>query len=219
MERNDEPISALADDELDGRGAEFLIRRISTDPALELRWQRIHLLRACLQREFTAPVALVERVSAAIEGEPLPKGTGTWAAGLARAGFGGAIAAGVALVAVIGLGNRLEPESAAPESDVPGFVSQTNALDRQFNPTAVPAGFGAERASPGAAGPAGASQRQINRYMIRHSQLAGDSGFISFTPVLTAPSWTETAVVAPPSEASVAPETPDEATGTESRQR
>jgi len=202
MQRSDEPISALADGELDTRGAEFLIRRIGRDGELNRRWQRIHLVRACLQREFSAPVSLVARVAAAIDSEPAPKGAGFGPSSLLRVGAGGAIAAGVALVAVIGLGNRVETGPASVDEEAPGFVSQSTALDRQFSPTPVPAGLGAGRQATAtrAGGTGAASQRQINRYMLRHSQLAGESGFVSFTPVLTAPSTVQVSAEPPDEE-------------------
>ncbi|MFO7763399.1 MAG: hypothetical protein R6V61_06685 [Wenzhouxiangellaceae bacterium] len=107
-----------------------------------------------------------------------------------RFGIGGAIAAGVALVAVTGLDYRMgqEANSGAQLDDQPGFVSQSTALDRQFNAEAVPAGFGARSydESDREAGISG-SQQRINRYMIRHSQAAGSTGFNSLAPVLTAP--------------------------------
>ncbi len=192
MDRSNESLSALTDDELDGKGADFLIRRVSSDRDLSERWQRVHLIRACLQREFTGPASLVGKVAAAIEAEPAPQRVGAWSSGLLRVGFGGAIAASVALVAVIGLGNRVDPGGLSEDAAQPGFVSQSTALDRQFSPTAVPAGLGSNTARGGTPATSAAAQRQINRYMIRHSQLAGEGGFISFTPVLTAPTSVQT---------------------------
>ena len=186
--RAGETISALVDGELDPRGSEFLIRRIAEDAGMNRRWQRFHLLRACLQREFTGPVSLVERVRSAVDGEAAPESPRRSAGWMLRAGLGGAVAASVALVAVVALDTRLGSEGlddvASDDSSV--FVSQTTALDRQFNPSAVPAGFGGARSGDSAS--ARPSSQRINRYMIRHSQAAGSNGFIALTPVLTAPS-------------------------------
>lgn len=188
VDRNNEHISALVDGELDPKGAAFLVRRLSDDPHMHRQWQRFHLVRACLQREFSGPVSLVGRVQAALQDEAAPERTGRFAS-LMRMGVGGAVAASVAMVAVLGLANRMESEnSGGPESlQAPGFVSQSTALDRQFNAPLVPAGLGTNETSAGAAGPSSATQQRINRYMIRHSQAAGGNGFISYTPVLAAP--------------------------------
>jgi sigma-E factor negative regulatory protein RseA len=196
MDRSKESLSALTDGEIDGKGADFLIRRVSSDPELNGQWQRFHLFRACMHREFTASVSLVDKVAAALESEPSPRREGGWPSGLLRIGVGGAIAASVALVAVIGLGNRVDRSPIEDETSAPGFVSQTTALDRQFSPTAVPTSLGSNAERGGLDG-AAATRRQINRYMIRHGQLAGESGFISFTPVLTAPIQVESESAAP----------------------
>lgn len=187
MDSGKESLSALTDGELDGKGAEFLIRRIGSDAELNGQWQRFHLFRACMHREFIAPASLVHRVASALESEPLPERRRGWFPGMLRVGVGGAVAASVALVAVIGLGNRVDPGPDADDVSESGFVSQTTALDRQFSPTAVPTSMGASRTQAGLQGDSAAARRQINRYLIRHSQLAGEGGFISFTPVLTAP--------------------------------
>ena len=188
VDRNNEPISALVDGELDPKGAAFLIRRLSDDPHMHDQWQRFHLVRACLQREFSGPVSLVGRVQAALEGEAAPE-RGSRFASLMRMGVGGAVAASVAVVAVLGLANRMESENAGgPEAiQAPGFVSQSTALDRQFNAPLVPAGLGTNENSAAATGATSGTQQRINRYMIRHSQAAGGNGFISYTPVLAAP--------------------------------
>ena len=198
--RASETISALVDGELDPRGSEFLIRRIAEDSGMSRQWQRFHLLRACLQREFTGSVSLVERVRSAIDDEATHDSPRRPVGRMFRAGIGGAVAAGVALVAVVAQDNRVGSERLedATSAEAPGFVSQTTALDRQFNPAAVPAGFGGARSGDTSGAAARPSQQRINRYMIRHSQAAGNNGFIALTPVLTAPSTVR--VVRPPSD-------------------
>jgi len=188
VDRNNEPISALVDGELDPKGAAFLVRRLSEDPHMHRQWQRFHLVRACLQREFSGPVSLVDRVQASLQDEAAPERRGRFPS-LMRMGLGGAVAASVAMVAVLGLANRIDTEnSAVLEPDQgPGFVSQSTPLDRQFNAPLVPAGLGANENSASPGGTTSATQQRINRYMIRHSQAAGSNGFISYTPVLTAP--------------------------------
>lgn len=190
-DRDAEPVSALVDGELDARGAAFLIRRVGRDDGLRRRWQRFHLVRACLQREFNGPVALVARVHDAVEREHAPAASSPLRGRLLRLGGGGAVAAAVALVAIAGLGNRVEQQAPGPAAeDGSVFVSETTALDRQFSLQAVPAGFGgaADAADRAEQRRTQLARERINRYVIRHSQIAGSNGFISFTPVLTAPS-------------------------------
>lgn len=188
VDRNNEPISALVDGELDPKGAAFLIRRLSDDDQMHRHWQRLHMVRACLQREFSGPVSLVDRVQSAIRSEAAPEAAGRVSSWM-QMGIGGAVAASVAMVAVLGLANRIDTEnSAAQLEQAPGFVSQSTPMDRQFNAPLVPAGFGSNADPDSRAGVSSATQQRINRYMIRHSQAAGSNGFISLTPVLTAPS-------------------------------
>ncbi|HKL52412.1 MAG TPA: sigma-E factor negative regulatory protein [Wenzhouxiangellaceae bacterium] len=202
VDRNNEPISALVDGELDQKGADFLIRRLSDDPHMHHQWQRFHLVRACLQREFSGPVSLVGRVQAALQEEAAPERAGRFTS-LMRMGVGGAIAASVAMVAVLGLANRIDSEnSGVPEPvQTPGFVSQSTALDRQFNAPLVPAGLGTNENSAGATRTTSATQQRINRYMIRHSQAVGGNGFISYTPVLAEPANVQTLADEPADEA------------------
>lgn len=189
LDRNNEPISALVDGELDPKGADFLIRRLVDDEQMHQHWQRFHMVRACLQREFAGPVSLVDRIRTELENEVTPESTGRISS-LMRLGFGGAIAASVALVAVMGLANRMGTEEApgAQQDERPGFVSQSTALDRQFNAQAIPAGFGGNRDTGSADSNELRGQQRSNRYMIRHSQATGSNGFNSLTPILAAPS-------------------------------
>jgi len=187
---NREPVYALVDGELDTTGAQFLLRRLAEDEGMQEHWQRCHLVRACLQHEFEQPVSLVSRVRAALESEVSPESRNRMSS-LRRVGLGGAIAASVALVAVAGLEYRLGVEGSGSPSlrgDSPGFVSQSTALDRQFSAEAVPTGFGlaADEQAP-ARGRPNDSRQRINRYMIRHSQASGSTGFNSLTSVLAAP--------------------------------
>lgn len=188
VERNNEPISALVDGELDPKAATFLVRRLSADRHMHHQWQRFHMVRACLQREFSGPVSLVDRVQAALQDEGAPERASRFSS-LVRLGVGGAVAASVAMVAILGLANRIDSGNPVnPDAaQAPGFVSQSTALDRQFNAQLVPAGFGSNTSAASGDGTASPTQQRINRYMIRHSQAAGSNGFISLTPVLAAP--------------------------------
>lgn len=208
-----ESLSALCDGELGSDEARFLLRRLGQDSELRVQWYRVHRVRACIQREYPGPVSLVEAVRLRLENEPLPVAEETrWRPWL-RVGLGGAIAASVAMVAVVGLVNRIDPVDPGISSaeTAPAFVGQTTALDRQFSRRVEPAGFGG--AGRDVAASQLSEQQRINRIMIRHSQVAGGNGFISFTPVLAAPASVDieptaaTAVSPVPSDPLAQPET------------
>ena len=182
-----ESLSAFCDGELAADEARFLLRRLAQDSELQVRWRRVHQVRACIQREYSGPVSLVDAVRLRLEDEPLPGRVEGRLRPWLRLGFGGAIAASVALVAVVGLVNRVDPDMGSEAA--PAFVGQTTALDRQFSRRVEPAGFGG--AGREVAARQLSEQQRINRIMIRHSQVAGSNGFISFTPVLAAPAMVE----------------------------
>lgn len=181
LERNNEHLSALIDGELDRRESAFLLRRLTTDASMQDDWTRYHLTRACIHNEFPGRIDLVSRVRAAIADERIDPVSRM--SPMARFGVGGALAAGIAMVAVVGLDNRIAPGPEAVE-EAPAFVSQSSALDRQFSRQAVPAGFIELPSSP-AATPADDPRERISRYIIRHGQASGGSNFVSFTPILT----------------------------------
>lgn len=184
LERNNEHLSALVDGELDRRESVFLLRRLSSDQAMQDDWSRYHLIRACMQREFSGRVDLVARVREAVADErtdPVSR-----MSPLTRFGIGGAMAASVALMAVVGLNSRLAPGPGEVETP-DAFVSQSSALDRQFSRQAVPVGL-SELSASSAADNAENSRERISRYIIRHGQAAGGSTFATFTPILTSES-------------------------------
>ncbi|MDT8437750.1 MAG: RseA family anti-sigma factor [Wenzhouxiangellaceae bacterium] len=190
----DDPLSMLADGELDAREAGFVLRRLAGDSAARARWQRLHLMRASLRGELSGPaVSLVERVATALEDESahVDGADSAAAGGWRRYALGGALAASVAVMAVVGLGERVGREAAVPS---PGFVSQSTALDRQFSARATPVSLSDIPSPQRIAPPVPAresrlqSRQRIDQYVIRHGQLAGGQGLTGLTPVLTLPS-------------------------------
>ncbi|MDX1625699.1 MAG: sigma-E factor negative regulatory protein [Wenzhouxiangellaceae bacterium] len=183
-----ERMSALADGELDRESTDFLLRRTAGDDGLRRRWDRIHMVRACLQREYPGRVDLVGAVRDAVASEAMEAAPGRGRLpALARYGLGGAMAAGVAALAVIGLGHRVDSVPEPASEPVAGFVSQTTALDRQFSREAVPAGFVAGRDLRPAQSQTPEYRQRLDRYLIQHGQATSASGFVSFTPILTMP--------------------------------
>lgn len=185
----EDPLDLLADGELDAKEAGFVMRRLLSDDAARNRWERLHLVRASLRGERVGCDSLVQRVHDALDQEPSHKsGPAALGQSWSRYALGGALAASVAVMAVVGLGDRMQ--HVGPSAS-PGFVSQTTALDRQFSASAVPVSFSAIP-SPQRIVSAPDEQRlqtrqRIDRYMIRHGQLAGLQGLTALTPVLSAP--------------------------------
>lgn len=187
-DKSAEHLSCLIDDELDARGSRFLIRRLAGDRSLQATWWRYHLMRACLHREAAVAVDLSSRVAAALDTEAnlefAPNPASRWFKPLA----GGAIAAAVAVVAVVGV-MRQQPQFEPPAATDPitaesGFTSQPSALDRQFTQPAVPVGY----SEPRSVAQSDSDRIRINTYVLRHNQVAGgagNTGFISYVPIVT----------------------------------
>jgi len=174
-ESSREHLSCLVDGELDRKGRKFLLRRLAGDAELKSRWNRMHVLRACLHREGLAGADLVARVAAAIDGEPAHQSSpmARWARPLA----GSAIAASVALMAIVGINATLYQQGpGTADSDEPGFVSRPTSLDKPFTQPAVPVGYSENRR---------AERQRISGYVLRHHQATGGAGFVSYVPIVT----------------------------------
>lgn len=196
---NREHLSALMDGEMDRRGARFFIRRLSRDTRLGATWRRYHLVRSCLNRQVPVREDLTARVARAIEDEAPP--VGPLRSRLLRPVAGGAIAATVAVMAIVGLNSDLmergsgEPTSGVAEADATaepeqssGFVSESSGLDQPFTRQASPVGFTASSASEGGRGSASLDRNRLNSYVLRHNQVSGTSrstGFVSYVPIVS----------------------------------
>ena len=174
-ETNREHLSCLMDGELESSARNFLVRRLASDQELSGRWRRYHLIRACLQREFTAGVDLGSRVSAALASEPELASVSAASRWLRPLG-GAAIAASVAVAALVAINTSLlEREEPQLLADQPGFVSQPTALDLPFTQPLVPVSFSETTA---------ADRQRISTYVLRHNQAAGGTGFVSYVPIV-----------------------------------
>ena len=174
-EGNREKISCLVDGELERSGCDFLVRRMASDEELTRHWRSYHVIRACMQREFNGHLGLAERVAACIDQEAPLGASGpsrSWLKPLA----GAAIAASVAVVALIGMNaSVMEQNQTQRLVSEPGFVSQSNPLDRPFNQPLVPVSLSE---------PSPADRQRINSYLLRHTQAAGGAGFTSYVPIV-----------------------------------
>lgn len=172
-ESSREHLSSLIDGEMDRKGRKFLVRRLAGDAELRGVWNRMHTVRACLHQERLAAADLVSRVARQIEAEPAPRPA--MAARWLRPVAGGAIAASVALMAIVGINSSMMEQGAGPE-DEPGFVSQSTSLDKPFTREATPVGYSEDRR---------AQRQRISGYVLRHNQAAGSTGFVSYVPIVT----------------------------------
>jgi len=177
-ESNREHLSCLMDGELDRSAQQFLLRRMAEDSEMTEAWRRFHTLRACMHGESLATGNLAERVAAAISDEPVAM-PGSRMAAWFKPIAGGAIAASVALVAIVGINSSMLDRQ-ADSSDQPGFVSQSTSLDEPFTrstvPSTVPVSF-SETST--------AERQRINGHVLRHHQASGGAGFISYVPIVT----------------------------------
>lgn len=172
-----EHLSCLMDGELSSDAGRFVARRMGGDEALCDTWQRYHLIRDCLRRPGEALV--LTQLSVDLEAAaPPPAATGSGRRpgmpGWLRPLAGGAIAASVAAAAVLVAINLQVPvEGPAGES----FASP-NTIRFNEPPISQAASF-----NPASA----ASQRSLNRYLMRHNQASGamgQKGFLPYIPVV-----------------------------------
>jgi sigma-E factor negative regulatory protein RseA len=171
-----EHLSALMDGEMTRETGLFLARRLGSDAEYRDAWARYHLIRDCIQRPGSNPVAsrFCEELTARLEGEGSARRRGAprWL----RPVSGAAIAASVALVAIMVTGP-------GPSTDVPAGAE---APARFTSPNVISAAPASE--------PVSYSSQRLNSYLLRHNQVAGAAarqGFVTYVPVLAAPSGAE----------------------------
>jgi sigma-E factor negative regulatory protein RseA len=188
-------LSALFDNELPPSEAELVIRRVLKDPALRARWSRYALIGACVRSEpirlsaIQPDVAERVRQRLAIESDAPPladhaivryPGERRGWSQFGRGALGGAIAAGVATVALI-LVRSLGQQAAGPAmqmADVPvpaAPVSQPQAV--LARPAAAPAFMAAvDTPPPSYTTPVDNSTQRISgplaTYVVAHSAAA-----------------------------------------------
>lgn len=180
-----EHLSQLMDGEISGDTGRFLLRRLENNLELRGTWARYHMIRDCLRHQESAFATgdLCSRVRMALAGEAASTTQATGGILPARwlrpaAGF--AIAASVALMAVVAVAPNLQigddpasPQLASPATQPfssPNILSR-GRVSRQVN-------------FAGASQPAA---RRMNSYLLRHYQVAGESGgsgFVAFMPIV-----------------------------------
>jgi sigma-E factor negative regulatory protein RseA len=177
-----EQLSALADGELRADEARFLLRRIESDPELAARWQRYHVVRACLRRESVvlADGGFAAAVAARVGQQVAPAAQRPWL----RAALGGAIAAGVAVVALMATAPPVQGPDGMP------ILSEVAPLRTDDLAARLPAQRVSDRAwAPLAA--SGTVDPQVEGYFLRHSGAAAAvprGGFLPYVYVVATPS-------------------------------
>jgi negative regulator of sigma E activity len=98
-----EQLSAFVDGELDSERSRFLIKRLGSDAELLAAWERLHLARACMNRESggLARRNFAAGIAALVAAEPTPQRRASTVARIGQWVGGAAVAASVAMVALI----------------------------------------------------------------------------------------------------------------------
>lgn len=157
-----EQLSALADGELPRAEAQLLLARLAREPELARAWERYHVAGEAMRRNL-APAwraGFADRVQARLGAEPVPTPVRTLPRALLRPLAGGAIAATVALLAVLGIRDQ-----GAPDGEVVPTLAATDPLAVAGVP------FGAERVEydPQAA----ELEARLNSYLLDHTASTG----------------------------------------------
>lgn len=157
-------VSALLDDELEARECALLLARFSKDEELKATWERYSLIGDCIRGNLPAHLSadMAKRIASEIEKNPVAaKGLPAARSALWRPVAGLAVAASVAAVALISLGNL--------DRNVPGVLPETGAplaASADEESYTVPVINMREQAS--------ASLRErLNLYQVSHSEVAG----------------------------------------------
>ena len=166
-----EQLSALADGELDREAARFLVRRIAHEPQLKAQYGRYHLIRACLRRE---PVRLARpdfasQVMAALDAPDMQAAVAVQARPWRQRIMGGAIAAGVALMALYSVQPAVDNGFPAGAQTV-SVAAMPSELQPMVRPQQV---AGHTRQDLGPVLPA---DDAMQAYLVRHSGAVGSAG-------------------------------------------
>ena len=160
IDKINDQLSAMLDDELDERECELLLTRMGRDPGLRDVWERYSLIGDCVRGNLPEYIAsdMAGRVAAAVARNEAPLSvlpatrSSRW-----RPAAGIAIAASVAVLAIVTLGN---PDSSAPEFSSPSVAS---AAEDSYT---VPVINMREQVSA-------AMRERLNFYQVSHSEFAG----------------------------------------------
>lgn len=160
IDKVNDQLSALLDDELNERECELLLTRLSKDPQLREVWGRYSLIGDCMRGNLPEPVSprMAGRIADAIARNEAPLEALPVRHGARWQPFAGlAIAASVAAVAIVMLSN---PPSSAPGSEPAAVASVAE------DSYTVPVINMREQASA-------AMRERLNLYQVSHSEVVG----------------------------------------------
>lgn len=182
-QHNPELVSALLDGELGRHETRFALRRLDADAAALGQWERWHLVRAALRRE---PLGLAAPGFASAVMQAVAAGGGrrrvhAWLKPLA----GGAIAAGVAVLALFAVTPRPGPGEYAVQAPVPELSAPTGLTTGDFSPRLASRPVVATTLAPVAT-----HAIEIERYFLSHSGQAtgfARGGFVPYVNIVATP--------------------------------
>jgi len=162
-----EKLSALMDGELNEAETSNVLSQLEKDENLRATWSRYHLAASALHDDITqlSKPSLADKISKAIEGEPVIVSPGWWRQSNKKAiKLAGslAIAASVAAIAVISL-QVDSPDQANPQS-----IASLEPIN--------PSDFIRTRGTRWSKGP-NSTGRALNMYLVEHSEFSPASNF------------------------------------------
>jgi sigma-E factor negative regulatory protein RseA len=184
---SNEHLSSFMDGEFSEETGRFLVRRLGADDGLRQTWARYHLIRDCLRNQDGqfARKGLSHGVQLALSGEAqLSAGRATSPAWL-KPLFGVALAASVALFAVLTVSQGTKPQT---NSEVTGLAEAASA-ESFASPNILNVGPLSQPVN--LSGRTAPDNQKMNTYLLRHYQVSGEAGgrgFVSFVPIVAAPS-------------------------------
>ena len=190
-----EHLSSFMDGEFSEETGRFLVRRLGADENLRQTWARYHLIRDCLRNQDGqfARKDLTQGVQLALSGEAqLSVGPGRTAAWL-KPVIGVALAASVALFAVFTVSRGTPPNMKAVDNG----VAQATKTESFTSPNIL--AVGPQSQPVNLSGRTAPDSQRMNTYLLRHYQVSGESGgrgFVSFVPIVVAPSQARFVLVA-----------------------
>jgi sigma-E factor negative regulatory protein RseA len=178
-----EQLSALTDGAIARDALRFLLKSVSDDPALARAWTRYQVIGAALRREeqWIVDPGFSERVRMRLAAEDAAANAAA-AAPPARAPWlrwagGGAIAAGVAALALFATRGPMVEDALAPPA-APTLAQEITVPDSELHAPVqtLPAAGG-----DGASG-SGLWDPRVQGYLMQHGQVAGQIGPTGFVP-------------------------------------
>lgn len=190
---NLDDLSAFADGELSATECRFFARRLGHDQALQQNWQRVHLIRSCIQGNGAAGLDIANRVSLAIEAEPAldaqheVKPEAKTEARWLRPVAGMAVAASVAAATLMVLREpALTPTDPLPLADTALQQSSSGTDELVLIPTVAPPVSNVSLSNQ-------QSNRnmQLRQYLLRHNEEAA-RGVFNYIYLTSQPQQLET---------------------------